>query len=176
MLVELVAFVVSRQHAFEGRPLDGPRPDPEPVARTSIEVRAGLGIVGDRYYGQQVHKNAAITVIDAASLDEVVRVLGLPEPLDPHLTRRNITLRGFPIDDLAVRRAPDGSRIDGRRFTLGGITFQANRPANPCAWMDAVLAPGAMRALRGHGGIRATPLSSGILRLGPTDLYVPENG
>ncbi|HZX01831.1 MOSC domain-containing protein [Kribbella sp.] len=172
MQVEIVAFVVSGQHAFEGRPQDGPRPDPAPVARTEIEVRAGLGIVGDRYYGQAVHQNAAVTFIDAASLDEVVRVLDLPTPLDPHLTRRNITLRGFPIDDLAAGRAADGSRVPGRRFTLGGITFQANRPANPCAWMDQVLAPGAMRALRGHGGIRATPLTSGTLRLGPTDLTV----
>ncbi|MGZ0148637.1 MOSC domain-containing protein [Kribbella sp. WER1] len=168
--VEIVALVVSRQHAFEGRPQDGPRPDPEPVARTEIEIRAGLGIVGDRYYGQAVHKNAAVTLIDAASLDEVVRTLGLGAPLDPHLTRRNITLRGFPIDEFAAHRAADGSRVEGRRFTLGGITFQANRPANPCAWMDAVLAPGAMRALRGHGGIRATPLTSGVLRLGPTEL------
>ncbi|GAA1610615.1 MULTISPECIES: MOSC domain-containing protein [Kribbella] len=172
MDVQIVALAVSRQHAFEGRPQDGPRPDPEPVARTGIEVRAGLGIVGDRYYGQAVHKNAAVTFIDAASLDEVERLLGLPAPLDPHLTRRNITLRGFPIDDLAARRAPDGSRVPGRRFTVGGITFQANRPANPCAWMDAVLAPGAMRALRGHGGIRATPLTSGTLRLGPATLTV----
>ncbi|RZT28477.1 hypothetical protein EV649_2254 [Kribbella sp. VKM Ac-2569] len=172
MRVELVALVVSREHAFEGRPQDGPRPDPEPVARTEIEVRADLGIVGDRYYAQAIHKNAAVTLIDAASLDEVERVLNLDEPLDPHLTRRNITLRGFPIDELAAHRASDGTRVPGRRFTLGPITFQANRPANPCAWMDEVLAPGAMQALRGHGGIRATPLTSGVLHLGPTELTI----
>ncbi|MFI5696344.1 molybdenum cofactor biosysynthesis protein [Kribbella sp. NPDC051586] len=174
--VEILALVVSARHAFEGRPQDGPRADPEPVARTEIEVRAGLGIVGDRYYAQKIHKNAAVTLIDAASLDEVVRVLGLPGPLDPHLTRRNITLRGYPIDELASRRAADGTRVDGRRFTLdsgaGPITFQSNRPANPCAWMDQVLAPGAMKALRGHGGIRATPLTSGTLHLGPAELTV----
>ena len=170
--VEIVAFVVSREHAFEGRPDDGPRPDPAPVERDEIEIRAGLGIVGDRYYGQAIHQNAAVTFIDEASLDEVVRVLGLPAALDPHLTRRNITLRGFPIDELAVRRTPDGTRLPGRRFTLDGITFQANRPANPCAWMDQVLAPGAMKALRNHGGIRATPLTSGTLRLGPATLTV----
>lgn len=174
--VEIVALMVSARHAFEGRPQDGPRPDPEQVTRTSIELRAGLGIVGDRYYAQAVHKNAAVTLIDAASLDNVAAILGLAEPLDPHLTRRNITLRGFPIDDLAVRRAADGTRIEGRRFTLdsgtGPITFQANRPANPCAWMDEVLAPGAMRALRGHGGIRTTPLTSGTLHLGPATLTV----
>lgn len=170
--VEIVALVVSRQHAFEGRPDDGPRPDPEPAARTEVEVRAGLGIVGDRYYGRTIHRNAAVTFIDEASLDEVARVLGLPAPLDPQLTRRNITLRGFPVDELAARRTADGTRLAGRRFTLDGITFQANRPANPCAWMDKVLAPGAMKALRNHGGIRATPLTSGTLRLGPTELAV----
>ncbi|NIK62471.1 molybdenum cofactor biosysynthesis protein [Kribbella shirazensis] len=176
--VEIVALVVSRQHAFEGRPADGPRPDPEPAARSEIEVRAGLGIVGDRYYAQTIHKNAAVTLIDAAALDEVVRVLGLPGRLDPHLARRNIALRGFPIDELAAHRDAQGRRIDGRRFTLdsgqGPVTFQAHRPANPCAWMDEVLAPGAMKALRGHGGIRATPLTSGVLRLGPADLTVPD--
>ncbi|TDW15484.1 MOSC domain-containing protein [Kribbella kalugense] len=172
--IEIVALVVSRRHAFEGRPQDGPRPDPEPVARTEIELRAELGIVGDRYYAQKIHKNAAVTLIDAASLDEVVRVLDLPEPLDPHLARRNIALRGYPIDELAAHRAADGTRVGGRRFAVdsgaGSVVFQANRPANPCAWMDAVLAPGAMRALRGHGGIRATPLTSGVLRLGPAEL------
>ncbi|MEU4197011.1 molybdenum cofactor biosysynthesis protein [Kribbella sp. NPDC026611] len=176
MDIELVALLVSPVHAFEGRPQEGPAPDPEPVGRAEIEIRAGLGIVGDRYFGQTVHKNAAVTVIDAASLDEVVRVLGLPAGLDPLLTRRNITLRGYPIDTLAAHRAADGSRVPGRRFTLdsgaGPITFQANRPANPCAWMDEVLAPGAMQALRGHGGIRTTPLTSGILRLGPAELTV----
>jgi len=174
--VEVVALMVSRQHAFEGRPEDGPRPDPESVSRTEIEIRAELGIVGDRYYAQKVHRNAAITFIDAASLDELARTLGLPEVPDPVLTRRNITLRGFPIDTLAAHRAADGSRVSGRQFTLdsgaGPITFQANRPANPCAWMDKVLAPGAMKALRNHGGIRSTPLTSGILRVGPAVLTV----
>jgi hypothetical protein len=36
--------------------------------------------------------------------------------------------------------------------------------------MDAVLAPGAQRALRGRGGVRCVPLDDGILRLGPGTL------
>ncbi|HEY9338972.1 MAG TPA: MOSC domain-containing protein [Kribbella sp.] len=174
MRVDITALVVSSRHAYEGRPQDGPRPDPEPTDRVSIELRAGLGIVGDRYYAQSIHKNAAVTLIDAAALDEVQDKLGLPAPLDPRLTRRNIVLRGFPIDELAAHRSADGTRVAGRQFVLdsgdGPVTFQANRPANPCAWMDEVLAPGAMKALRGRGGIRATPLTSGVLRLGPAEL------
>ena len=168
--VEIVALMVSAVHAFEGRPQDGPRPDPEPVGRSEVEIRAGLGIVGDRYFGQTVHRNAAITFFDAAVLDDLAATLELPAVADPLLLRRNIALRGYPLDTLAARRTP------GRRFTLdsgsGAVEFQAHRPANPCAWMDTVLAPGAFKALRGHGGIRTTPLTSGVLRLGPAVLAV----
>ncbi|ONI89678.1 hypothetical protein ALI22I_14340 [Saccharothrix sp. ALI-22-I] len=47
--VEIVALHVSPVHAYDGRPGDGPRPDPEPVSRDHVVVRAGLGLVGDRY-------------------------------------------------------------------------------------------------------------------------------
>jgi hypothetical protein len=174
--VEIVALMVSPIHAFEGRPLDGPRPDPTPVGRSEVEVRAELGIVGDRYFGQTIHRNAAVTILDAEALDELAESLDLPAAPDPLLMRRNIALRGYPVDSLAARRAADGARVAGRRFTLdsgaGPVEFQANRPANPCAWMDTVLAPGAFKGLRGHGGIRTTPLTSGTLRLGPATLTV----
>ena len=165
--VEVVALMVSRVHSFEGRPQDGPRPDPEPVSRTEIEIRAGLGIVGDRYFGQKIHRNAAVTFVDVASLEKLAGDLELPTVPDPLLMRRNIALRGFPVDTLASRPG-----TPGRWFRLNSIEFQAFRPANPCAWMDVVLAPGAMKALRGHGGVRTTPLTSGTLRLGPAELTV----
>jgi hypothetical protein len=176
--VEVVALMVSSVHAFEGRPQDGPRTDPSPVGRSEVEVRAGLGIVGDRYFGQTVHQNAAVTFLDAGALDELAATLRLPAAPDPLLLRRNIILRGFPIDTLAAHRGSDGTRVHGRRFTLdsgaGRIDFQAHRPANPCAWMDAVLAPGAFKALRGRAGIRTTPLTSGLLQLGPATLTIQE--
>jgi MOSC domain len=176
--VEVVGLVVSRVHAFEGRPEDGPRPDPESVGRAEIEIKAELGIVGDRYFGQTIHRNAAVTFVDAASVDQLARDLELPAVPDPLLMRRNVVLRGFPIDSLAAHRTAEGVRVAGRRFTLdtgsGPITFQANRPASPCAWMNVVLAPGAHQALRGHGGIRATPLTSGTLRVGPATLTLLE--
>ncbi|WP_405064508.1 molybdenum cofactor biosysynthesis protein [Kribbella sp. NBC_01505] len=158
--VEIVALVVSPVHAFEGRPQDGPRPDPSPVGQAEVEIRAGLGIVGDRYFGQTAHRNAAITVLDEASLEVFD-----PRP-DPTVLRRNIVLRGYPVDTLAAGRG-----VAGQRFSLdsgfGAVEFQAYRPANPCAWMNAVIGDGAMKASRGHGGVRTTPLTSGRLRLGP---------
>ncbi|MEI8409754.1 MULTISPECIES: molybdenum cofactor biosysynthesis protein [unclassified Kribbella] len=174
--VEVVGLMVSSVHAFQGRPEDGPQADPVSVARSEVEVRAGLGLVGDRYFGQTVHRNAAVTFLDAGAMDELAATLQLPAAPDPLLLRRNIILRGFSVDTLAAQRAPDGTRVSGRRFTLdsgaGPIEFQAHRPANPCAWMDAVLTPGAFKALRGHAGIRTTPLTSGTLHLGPATLTV----
>ncbi|MDT7786822.1 MAG: hypothetical protein QOF58_5241 [Pseudonocardiales bacterium] len=152
--VEIVALHVSAVHAYEGRPSDGPRPDPGPVSRDNVEIRVGLGIVGDRYFNHPAHRNAAVTLIAAESLD--------PWPVDPLLARRNIVVRGFDVDSLPR----------GTVFSLDGVRFEVHRPANPCAWMDAVIAPGAFKALRGKGGIRCVPLDDGVLRVGKAALDI----
>ncbi|MFF5986790.1 MOSC domain-containing protein [Prauserella flavalba] len=173
--VEIVTLVISPVHAYEGRPSEGPRPDPGPVSRERVEVRAGLGLVGDRYFNHRAHRQAAVSVFAAESLDDVERELALASRLDPSFVRRNIVLRGFPVDGLAARR---GRR--GAVFSLdsgdGPVRFRAHRPANPCAWMDVVLAPGAFRALRGRGGVRCVPLDDGALRRGEATLtLLPED-
>ncbi len=164
--IEIVALLVSPVHAFEGRPADGPRPDPAAAGTGRVSVRAGLGLVGDRYFNHPAHRNAAVTVFDADVLDRLAADLGLPAVPDPLLTRRNIILRGYPVDELPR----------GREFSLdsgdGPVRFQAHRPAHPCAWMDTVLAPGAFKALRGHGGVRCVPVTDGTLRVGPAKLVV----
>ncbi|CAM3418415.1 molybdenum cofactor biosysynthesis protein [Kibdelosporangium persicum] len=163
--VEIVALHASRVHAFEGRPSDGPRPDPEPVGRSVVEVRAGKGIVGDRFFNHPAHRKGLVTVIAAESLDAI----GVTA--SPLLTRRNIALRGFPIDTLAARRGTPGS-LFSLDSGAGPIRFQAHRPASPCVWMDVVLGQGACRGLRGHGGVRCVPLDDGELRVGPAELEV----
>jgi MOSC domain-containing protein YiiM len=123
-----------------------------------VQIRAGLGIVGDRYFGKQAHKDASVTMIARESLPEGV---GLTE------VRRNILLSDVPVDDLV-----------GKILTLdsgsGPIRFRVNRRANPCAWMDVTIAPGAWRQLRGKGGIRCTPLDDGVLQVGPVAFSVSE--
>ncbi|NKQ53982.1 molybdenum cofactor biosysynthesis protein [Amycolatopsis sp. K13G38] len=162
--VEIVALVVSAVHAYEGRPADGPRPDPEPLLRQEITVRAGRGLVGDRYFNRPAHRQAAVTVFDAAAVDEW--------GADPVLTRRNIILRGFTVDSLARTRGAKAGAVFALDSGSGPVRFQANRPANPCAWMDVVVAPGAFRGLRGRGGVRCTPLDDGVLRTGAATLTV----
>jgi MOSC domain-containing protein YiiM len=171
--VEIVGLLVSPVHAYEGRPDDGPRPDPGGRPATSVAVRAGLGLVGDRYFGREAHRQAAVTLFAAESLEAVAEQLALPAVPDPLLTRRNVVLSGFPVDELAGGRGRSGA-IFSLDSGDGPVRFRAHRPANPCRWMDVVVAPGAFRAMRGRGGVRCAPLDDGVLRLGPARLRVLE--
>ncbi|MGP4088409.1 molybdenum cofactor biosysynthesis protein [Streptomyces sp. KR55] len=158
--VEVVQLLVSPAHRFAGRPADGPSAGFADELRHRAEVRAGLGLVGDRYFGQRVHRDAAVTIM---------AVENLPFDINPSIgllqTRRNILLRGVDVDSLI-----------GSTITLdcgaGPVTFALNRPARPCAWMDVTIGPGAQRALRGKGGVRSTPLTDGVLAVGEATFRV----
>jgi MOSC domain-containing protein YiiM len=162
--VEIVALHVSPVHAYEGRPADGPRPDPEPVSRDHVVVRAGLGLVGDRYFNHAAHRLAAVTVFAVEALEDITTGLGLAAVPDPLVVRRNIVLRGFDVNGLTRHGVFSLDSGDGP------VRFEVHRPANPCAWMNAVIAPGAFKALRGRGGMRCVPVDDGLLRLGPATL------
>ena len=155
--VEVVALLASPVHRYGGRPT-GPAPPQDGDRRDAIEVRAGYGVVGDRYAGRPAHRDAQLTVLAVEALEAVAAALGAG-PFDPHLARRTVVLRGAEVEALR-----------GQRFALdsgsGPVLLGGGRPAHPCAWMDVVLAPGAHAALRGRGGVRCSALSDGVLRLG----------
>lgn len=171
--VEIVQLLASPLHRYEGRPADGPLPydGAEPELRDTIELRAGLGIVGDRHFGHVAHRQASVTIQAAEALDAMATDLSTPghEIPAPGLaqTRRNILLRGVDVDALV-----------GRDVILdsgdGPIRLHAHRRANPCGWMNIVVAPGAHRALRYRGGLRMEPLTDGTLRVGPAVLHVSD--
>jgi MOSC domain-containing protein YiiM len=158
-------LLASPRHRYDGRP-GTEVPEQAGDRREWLEVRAGFGIVGDRYAGRPAHRDASVTVIAAESLEELAAELGIG-PLDPLLTRRNVVLRGAEVEALR-----------GQLFSLdcgeGAVLLQGGRPANPCAWLDTVLAPGAHRGMRGRGGIRCAPLTDGVLRLGPAVLMTAQ--
>ena len=116
-----------------------------------VTIRAGLGIVGDRYFAKPAHRDASITVISQESL---------PPGTSLAAVRRNILTTGIDVDALvgSILCLDSGE---------GQVCLRVNRRANPCAWLDVTIAPGAWRSLRGKGGIRCTPLNDGILRRGP---------
>lgn len=162
--VEIVELLASPVHRYEGRPADGPRRGGPEELRDALELRAELGIVGDRYFNQRAHRATSVSLQSAEAVAAVARELGVPVP-GLRETRRNILLRGVDVDALARTE-----------FSLdsgdGPIRFGDVRPCNPCAWMDSAVASGAFRAFRGRGGVRTGPLDDGILRLGPATLRI----
>jgi MOSC domain-containing protein YiiM len=129
------------------------------------EVVAGKGIVGDRFFGKAAHMDAAVTLLSIEALEAIAAELEVP-PFDPLLPRRNVVLRGAHLGPLR-----------GVEFALESrgalVRLRGGRPANPCAWMDRVLALGAHAAMRGRGGLRCRPLSDGFVHRGQAVLHSP---
>jgi MOSC domain-containing protein YiiM len=159
--VEVVGLLASSGHRYDGRPGTAVPPQ-DGDRRERLEVRAGHGIVGDRYAGRPAHRDAQVTVLAAEAVEALAAELGTGR-LDPLLARRNVVLRGAEVEAL---RGQDFSLDCGE----GVVLLRGGRPANPCGWLDTVLAPGAHRGLRGRAGIRCAALSDGVLRLGPAVL------
>jgi hypothetical protein len=162
--VEIVQLLVSPVHRLAGRPGDGMPELPGDELVPTAEVRAGPGIVGDRYFNHPAHRNASITLMAAERIP----------PYEPHegdllRTRRNVLLRGVDID------ACIGATVFLDSGT-GPVDLAVRSAARPCAWMDTTLGPGAQRALRGGGGVRCRPLTDGSLTVGPTVFGVREPG
>ena len=114
--VELVQLLASPVHRYEGRPVDGPRPVEGSELRDAIELRAGLGVIGDRHFAHPAHRQASVTLQSVEALEHVAAELGVPVPGLTE-TRRNVLLRGIDVDALVgvtfalgnAKRAPENS-------------------------------------------------------------------
>lgn len=159
-------MVVSPVHRYQGRPAEGPAAFDGPELRHEAQVRAHLGLEGDRYFGAR-HRFASVTLVSEDEVLAAAATLGLGQA-DATLTRRNIVLRGVDVESLVHTT-----------FTLdcgdGPIRFHSRTRANPCAWMNVAFGDGMHQALRGHAGIRAEPLDDGILRVGPVVVEILPN-
>jgi MOSC domain-containing protein YiiM len=164
--VEVLHLLVSPGHNYFGRPKDGPGNSPT-YDLDEVQLVAGKGIVGDRFFGKAAHLDAAVTLLAIEALEAVAADLAVA-PFDPLLPRRNVVLRGADVNGLRgvefALEAPDGSA----RCVLAG-----GRPANPCAWLDRMMSPGAQAAFRGRGGLRCRVVADGVLRRGPAVLVSP---
>ena len=117
----------------------------------SVEAEAGVGLVGDRYHGAR-HRHVTVQALD--DLAAAAEVLG--RPVDPALTRRNVTLDHGPIPTRP-----------GERMHIGDVELEVVRIAAPCRLLDDWLGPGAMQALRSpRGGTVFRLLGSGTIRVG----------
>lgn len=126
----------------------------------AIEVVAGAGIVGDRYFVTQ-HTKAGkqITLIEAEEIESFNARNGTRLSLtDP---RRNVVTRG-------VRLAP----FVGREFTVGPVRLRGIELCEPCGTLSGYLAACGMakrdfiRDFTHRCGLRADVVASGTIRIG----------
>ncbi|OLM02056.1 MOSC domain protein [Pseudonocardia sp. Ae406_Ps2] len=121
-----------------------------------VEVLAGSGVVGDRYFGTR-HRHVSVQSRD--ELDAAAAELGAPVPSGR--TRRTVTL-----DHGTVPTTP------GTRLRLGGVELEVVRRAAPCRVMETAVGPGARRALHDRGGAVCRVLSSGTIAVGDASAVV----
>lgn len=127
------------------------RDQPVTVVRRA-EVDAEDGLAGDRY--SKPGGKRQVTLIQAEHLEAVASMLGV-DRVAPATVRRNIVVRGINL--LALK---------DRRFTVGGGLLEYTGLCHPCSKMERELGPGGYNAMRGHGGITARVVRSGMMAVG----------
>lgn len=126
---------------------------------TQVEVVAGKGIVGDRYFDRHDEPGQNITLIEAEELERFCAALDLP--CDLSITHRNLVTRGVRLNALV-----------GRKFAIGNVRLYGVELCEPCRTLGermatAELAPAAVVARLTHrAGLRADVLTSGSIVLG----------
>ena len=126
----------------------------------SVELRAGRGIVGDRYFDGTGTFSASekhgqeLTLIEGEVLD-ALRGDGLQ--LTPVEARRNVVTRGIDLNALV-----------GQEFQIGTVRCIGRRLCEPCSHLQRLTGAALLRPMVHRGGLRADILTSGIVNVGDT--------
>lgn len=128
-----------------------------------VEAVAGRGLKGDRYYlgcgsFNRPQFDQSVREITLMS-DEAIALcnIRLGTSLVPEDFRRNIIVSG--VDLLRLKKS---------RFRIGQAILEYARTAPPCRYLNRLLGEELTSGLKGIGGIRATIVTGGIIRVGDT--------
>lgn len=139
------------------RPTDGERQ----LEQQRVQVVAGAGIRGDRYFDAHDEPGQNLSFVEAEAIEAFASRHGR-EPV-MSATGRNIVTRGVRLNELV-----------GKTFTVGGLRLRGVELCEPCLGLgESLAAPGlppaeVVRQWVRCGGLRADALSSGELVVGDT--------
>lgn len=128
------------------------------------ECVAGRGILGDRYYlglGTYSPKPDVreVTLIEQEALDALARndppLQNGPIKLEPRDHRRNLTVRGVPLNHLV-----------GRRFRVGEVILRGGRLNFPCKYLEELLGMPVFLPLYNRSGLNCGIERGGVIRPG----------
>ena len=117
-----------------------------------VNALQNLGLEGDHYKNKGGTRQ--VTLIQAEHLDVLASLLEL-DNVRPELTRRNLVIRGINLLSLK-----------GKQFNVGEALLEYSGECHPCSRMEENLGVGGYNAMRGHGGITAKVINSGIIKVG----------
>jgi MOSC domain-containing protein YiiM len=125
----------------------------------AVTALEGCGLEGDRYCAGTGHwsrfgRVCEVTFIAAEDLDDIERETGVGVKNGEH--RRNVVTRGISLK--ALRR--------GERFRVGEVAFEYRGPRSVCRYIERLTEPGMTQALKGRGGICASVIENGTVRVG----------
>jgi MOSC domain-containing protein YiiM len=124
-----------------------------------LNLLAGRGIEGDRYflgtgyYSARPEEGRQITLFEMETLEALQRDYDIA--LSPAEHRRNVTVRGVPLNHLV-----------GRRLRLGNTLLEATRLSIPCRYIEEVTGKSIFKALMHRSGLNCKILDGGIIRVG----------
>jgi len=122
---------------------------------------ADKGIEGDRYflgtgtYSSRPEPGRQVTLIEAETLEALARDAGIE--LAPHEHRRNLTVRGVPLNHLV-----------GRRFRVGAVLLEGMRLNTPCKYLVLVTGKDVYQPLLNRSGLNCRIVEGGTIRPGDT--------
>ena len=119
-------------------------------ALDEAEIETQAGLVGDRYHGAKHRQLSVQSLEELAAAEEVFGA-----PIDPDLTRRNVT-----ISHGTVPRTP------GHRWRVGDVELEVVRDAAPCKMLDMEIGDGARTAMRRRAGVICRVIAGATLRVG----------
>lgn len=125
----------------------------------SVQVVAGAGIEGDRYFDKHDEPGQNVTLIEAEEIERFASAHGRAEDLS--ITGRNLVTRGVRLNELV-----------GKEFTVGQVRLRGVELCEPCLGLgkslaDASLSPaGVVKSFVHRAGLRADALSTGSISVG----------
>ncbi len=131
------------------------------IEQNQVELEAGKGIVGDRYYngnGTFSEKLAGLpdvelTLIESEAVEQFNKEHGYSFSAGDF--RRNIVTKGIRLNDL-----------EGKVFQIGSVRLRGVRLCEPCAHLAGILTSDIMPAMVHKTGLRAQIVSGGRLSVG----------
>jgi MOSC domain-containing protein YiiM len=140
---------------------------PERAAPMQVVEQAALltgrGLQGDRASARGPGGKRQVSLIQAEHLPVIGGFVGR-EPVAPELLRRNLVVSGINLIGLR-----------STAFRIGEVLLRGQGFCEPCSKMEQALGTGGYNAMRGHGGILASVVRGGQIRLGDeVDFFTEE--